>query len=140
LSVSREQIKYPVLVGNERWFLVYTLPKSEQKAKWHLDAQGFRTYIPRFKKTVRHARQLTAVRAVVFPRYLSVIERAGGGLMRLDHGLSEGQRVRILSGPFADSVARLEQLDETGRLKVLLEMMGTAVPVALDRSVLAPAA
>ena len=173
------QIEHPPLVGNERWFLVHTLPKSEQKAEWHLGAQGFRTYLPWFKKTVRHARQLRTVRAVLFPRYLFVIldverdrwlavrstvgvsrlftqdDRAvpvpvgvveclighsDGGLTRLDYGLSEGQRVRILSGLFADSVGTLAQLDEAGRVKVLLEMMGTAVPVTLDRSALAPAA
>jgi transcription elongation factor/antiterminator RfaH len=177
--VSREQIKYPVLVGTEMWFLVHSLPKSEQKAEWHLAAQGFHTYLPQYKKTVRHARQLTTIRAAVFPRYLfvilnlerdrwlsirstvgvshivsqdgrpvpvpigiveSLIKHSDGELTRLDYGLSKGQPVRILSGPFADSVGWLEQLDETGRVKVLLEMMGAAVPVALDRSVLAPAA
>ena len=177
--MSREQIGHPTLVGNEKWFLVHTLPKTEQKAEWHLGAQGFRTYLPRFKKTVHHARQLRTVRAVLFPRYLFVIldlerdrwlavrstvgvshlftqgdrpvpvpagvvecliGRSDGGLTRLDYGLSEGQRVRIVSGVFANSVGTLAQLDATGRVKVLLEMMGTAVLVALDRSALAPAA
>ena len=70
----------------------------------------------------------------------SLMGRSNGGLTRLDYGVSEGQRVRILSGPFADFVGRLEQMDEPGRVKVLLEMMGTAVPVTVDRSALAPAA
>lgn len=70
----------------------------------------------------------------------SLLQYSDGRLTRLDYGLAEGQRVRILSGPFADLVGTLEQLDEAGRVKVLLEMMGTAVPVALDRAVLAPAA
>src|SRR5437016_13145894 len=61
------------LVENERWFLVHTLPKSERKANWHLHAQGFRTYLPRFRKTIRHARQLRTVEAPLFPRYLFVI-------------------------------------------------------------------
>ena len=178
--MSRAQLVHTPLVGNERWFLVHTLPKSEQRAEWHLGAQGFRTYLPRFKKTVRHARQLKTVRAVLFPGYLFVIldlERDrwspvrstvgvlrlltqdgrpvpvpvgivealigstdGDKITRLDNGLCEGQRVRILCGPFADSVGKLEHLDAAGRVKVLLDMMGTAVPITLDRSVLAPAA
>src|SRR5262249_5231033 len=55
-------------------------------------------------------------------------------------GLTTGQLVRILSGPFADFVGTLERLDPGGRVPVLLTIMGTAVPVALHRSTLLPAA
>jgi transcription elongation factor/antiterminator RfaH len=55
-------------------------------------------------------------------------------------GLTLGQTVRIMSGPFADFVGTLERLDEAGRVRVLLEMMGSAVRVALHRSMLSPAA
>jgi len=48
--------------------------------------------------------------------------------------------VRILSGPFANFVGKLERLDAAGRIRVLLDMMGTAVPVALRRSAICPAA
>jgi transcriptional antiterminator RfaH len=167
------------LVGNERWFLVHTLPKSERKAAWHLGAQGFRSFLPQFEKTTRHARQLRTVRAPLFPRYLfialdlerdrwlsvrntvgvsrlftqegrpvavavgvveSLIAQSDGNLTRLDTQLIKGQQVRILSGPFADFIGTLERLDEAGRVQVLLELMGTAVPVSLRRLVLAPAA
>jgi transcription elongation factor/antiterminator RfaH len=70
----------------------------------------------------------------------SLIERSDRNLTRLDAGLVKGQRVRILSGPFADFVGTLERLDGAGRVKVLLELMGTAVPVSLHRSALSPAA
>jgi transcription elongation factor/antiterminator RfaH len=55
-------------------------------------------------------------------------------------GLTAGQSVRILSGPFANFVGTLERLDAAGRVRVLLDMMGTAVPVALRRSAICPAA
>jgi transcription elongation factor/antiterminator RfaH len=55
-------------------------------------------------------------------------------------GLRTGQSVRILTGQFANFVGTLERLDDTGRVRVLLEMMGTAVPVTLRRSALSPAA
>ena len=167
------------LVGNERWFLVHTLPKSERKAAWHLGAQGFRSFLPQFEKTIRHARQLRTVRAPLFSRYLFVVldlardpwmsvrstvgvsrlftqdgrpvpvpvgivesltAQSDGNLTRLDTRLVKGQQVRILSGPFADFIGTLERLDEAGRVRVLLELMGTAVPVSLFRWVLAPAA
>jgi transcription elongation factor/antiterminator RfaH len=62
------------------------------------------------------------------------------GLALFDAGLTKGQTVRILSGPFADFVGTLERLDGAGRVRVLLTMMGTAVPVTLRRSALLPAA
>ena len=55
-------------------------------------------------------------------------------------GLTAGQPVRILSGPFANFVGTLERLDAAGRVRVLLDMMGTAVPVALRRGAICPAA
>src|SRR5262245_42572570 len=62
------------------------------------------------------------------------------GLALFDAGLTTGQTVRVLSGPFADFVGTLERLDTAGRVRVLLTMMGGAVPVALHRSALLPAA
>ena len=70
----------------------------------------------------------------------SLIERSDGQVTRLDTDLVRGQRVRILSGPFADFAGTLARLDDAGRVQVLLEMMGTEVPVTLCRSALAPAA
>ena len=61
-------------------------------------------------------------------------------LTLFSRGLVAGQSVRILRGPFADFVGTLERLDDTGRVRVLLDMMGTAVPVALRRSAICPAA
>jgi transcriptional antiterminator RfaH len=70
----------------------------------------------------------------------SLIEHPEQANVALCHGLKAGQPVRILSGPFADFVGTLERLDERGRVRVLLQMMGTAVPVAIDCSKLLPAA
>jgi transcription elongation factor/antiterminator RfaH len=168
------------LAGNERWFVAHTLPKSEWKAELHLGAQGFRTFQPQIRKTIRHARQLKTVRAPLFPRYLfvildlerdrflsvrstvgisslfsnrdgrpvpvpigiveSLIERSDDTLTRLDNDLVKGQQVRVLTGPFADLIGTLDRLNAAGRVRVLLQLMGTAVPVTLHRSALAPAA
>jgi transcriptional antiterminator RfaH len=69
-----------------------------------------------------------------------LIDHTDAGLTRLDSHLAVGQRVRILTGPFADFIGMLKRLDDVGRVQVLLEMMGTAVPVSLHRSGLSPAA
>ncbi|HVT26798.1 MAG TPA: transcription termination/antitermination NusG family protein [Lacipirellulaceae bacterium] len=169
----------PVTRGDERWFLVHTRARSEHKAEHHLHAQGFGTYLPRIRKTVRHARRLTTVQAPAFPRYLfivldlgrdrwlsvsstvgvsslvscndrpvpvpvgiveTMIRQSNNDLTRLDANLMVGEKVRVLLGPFADLVGSLERLDDDGRVRVLLELMGSVVPIATHRSALAPAA
>jgi transcriptional antiterminator RfaH len=70
----------------------------------------------------------------------SLIEHSVGNLTGLGTGLTKGQSVRIVSGPFADLVGTLVRLDESGRTRVLLDIMGTGVPVALHRLALSPAA
>jgi transcription elongation factor/antiterminator RfaH len=61
-------------------------------------------------------------------------------LTLFNQGLAAGQSVRILTGPFVDFVGTLERLDDAGRVRVLLDMMGTVVPVALRRTAICPAA
>lgn len=61
------------LEGDERWFLVHTLPKSEGRAEVHLHAQGFRSYLPQINRTIRHARRFRNVQAPLFPRYMFLI-------------------------------------------------------------------
>ncbi len=63
-----------------------------------------------------------------------------GGAVLLDDGLEIGQTVRIVSGPFAETLCRLAHLDDRGRVRVLLEIMGMEVAAQLDRSSIAPAA
>jgi transcription antitermination factor NusG len=56
---------------------------------------------------------------------------------RADHGgldgLKTGQRVRMTSGPFTGLIGTLDFLDEKGRVRVLLDIMSTKVPVKVDR-------
>jgi len=60
--------------------------------------------------------------------------------VRLDCSLEIGQKVRILSGPFAETLGHLARLDDRGRVRVLLEIMGMEVATQLDCSAVAPAA
>jgi transcriptional antiterminator RfaH len=68
----------------------------------------------------------------------AIIARSDGNVIGPD--LVEGQSVRIVSGPFANLVGTLERLDAAGRTRILLDIMGTAVPVAIHRLALSPAA
>ena len=62
------------------------------------------------------------------------------GTVRLDRDLEIGQKLRILSGPFAETLCRLAELDDKGRVRVLFEFMGAEVSAQLNRSLVAPAA
>jgi transcription elongation factor/antiterminator RfaH len=60
------------------------------------------------------------------------------GNVQFHFNLKEGQAIRVIAGPFADLVGQLERLDDNGRVRVLLELMGGSVRVALPRTLVAP--
>ena len=53
-----------------RWYVVQTQSRAEERALWHLENQGFRCFLPRFRKLTRHARRSRSVLEPLFPRYL----------------------------------------------------------------------
>ena len=55
-----------------RWYAVRTQPAQEKRAECQLQQQGYVTFLPLLKKSVRHARKLRQVRAALFPGYLFV--------------------------------------------------------------------
>ena len=96
-SQSGNPSRAPLATG-ERWYVVQTLPNRELNARVQLEAQGFRTFLPRYAKSVRHARKLMTVSAPFFLRYLFVA---------LDLGRD---RWRSVNGTFG--VARLVMGDQ----------------------------
>jgi transcription antitermination factor NusG len=164
----------------ERWFVARVLAHQENRAQFNLHRLGFRSFLPRLRRTIRHARKLRDTLNPLFPGYIFividlskqrwrsingtfgvaslimgaeqpmpvppgviealVVSCESRGVVRLDDGLEIGQNVRILSGPFAETVCRLAHLDDRGRVRVLLEIMGMEVAAQLDRSAIAPAA
>ena len=60
------------LFDGERWFVVQTLHHREGLAALHLGAQGFGAFLPRIRKTVRHARRMRDTLSPVFPGYMFV--------------------------------------------------------------------
>ena len=156
------------------------LPHQENRALLNLHRLGFRSFVPRLRRTIRHARRLRDTLKPLFPGYIFIVIDLSkqrwrsingtfgvaslimcaeqptpvpsgvvealvasceiGGTVRLDDSLEIGQTVRILSGPFAQTLCRLAHLDDRGRVRVLLEIMGMEVAAQLDRSAIAPAA
>ena len=162
-----------------RWFVVQCQPRKEVQAGLNLANQGFRSFLPRIRKTTRHARRSRTALAPLFPRYLFVsldlgLERwrsVNGtfgvsrlvshgawpapvpnglveeliaiteevGAIDLKHALTPGERVRFLSGPFAETIGRLVALDDAGRARVLLELLGSEREISVGAETLAPA-
>jgi transcriptional antiterminator RfaH len=169
----------PGLAFGERWFAVNTQPLAEARAQRNMENQGFRTFMPRRRKMLRHARRMTMVEAPLFPRYLFVafdplrdrwrrinstfgvlrLVMSGdaphpvpdgvtealiavtmeGGIVDLAAKLRAGSAVRVMAGPFADRLAMLEQLDDSGRACILLDIMGRQVRATTGRRNLLPA-
>jgi len=170
----------PTLRNGERWYAVHTLAMREAYAQGHLEHQSFRTFLPKRRKTIRHARKLRVVEAAFFPRYLFVVlnltrhqwRSVNGtygvcrlvmqgeeprpvprglveeliamadpqGILQFGQELRVGGRVRLLAGPFADQLAVLDRLDDTGRVRVLLDILGRQVRISTDASNLLPLA
>jgi len=54
------------------WYLVYTNSNKEIISERNLINQNFITYMPKYKKVIKHARKLSTVIKPLFPRYLFV--------------------------------------------------------------------
>lgn len=58
--------------ASSAWYVAQTQVQSEAKACANLAQQGFEVYLPRYLRTVRHARRVNVVRAPLFPSYIFV--------------------------------------------------------------------
>jgi transcription antitermination factor NusG len=52
------------------------------------------------------------------------------GILQLAEKLLVGGPVRLMAGPFAEQLAILDELDDCGRVRVLLEILGRQVAVS----------
>jgi transcriptional antiterminator RfaH len=58
------------MAKGKSWYLVYTKPQQETKAKVNLERQGYETYLPLFKQFKRRQGRRLSVVVPLFPRYL----------------------------------------------------------------------
>jgi transcription antitermination factor NusG len=55
------------------------------------------------------------------------------GLLRFENDLKSGSKVRLIAGPFAEQLGILDRLNDSGRIRVLLNIMGRAISVQAPR-------
>jgi transcriptional antiterminator RfaH len=166
------------LANGERWYAVHALPFAEARAESQLRRQGFRTFQPKRRKTIRHARKLRTVEAPFFPRYLFIVldltrhqwRSVNGtfgvsrlvtrgdqphpvprgvvealiaaadarGILQFAEKLQIGGSVRLMAGPFAEQLAILDELDDFGRVRVLLDILGRQVTISTEANNVLP--
>jgi transcriptional antiterminator RfaH len=62
------------------------------------------------------------------------------GEVRFCSEMMPGSRVRLVAGPFAGQLGILRDLGRSGRIRVLIEMMGAHIPTELHERGVVPAA
>jgi transcriptional antiterminator RfaH len=55
------------------------------------------------------------------------------GLLRFENDLKAGSKIRLIAGPFAEQLGILDRLDDSGRISVLLDIMGRKISVHAPR-------
>jgi transcriptional antiterminator RfaH len=101
----------------ERWYVVSTQPGAEAKAAQHLERQGYRVYLPRWRKRRSHARRIEWIAAPLFPRYLFVgfdIETTRWRAINSTVGVSHLICNSGLPAPIPDAVIEEVRDRETG--------------------------
>jgi transcription antitermination factor NusG len=98
---------------DQRWYVVQTQPHREHLAAEHLVKQGFEAFLPRQRKTVRHARRLSERLVSYFPGYMFVRLDLGAQRWRSVNG-TIGVRGLIMGAdrPAAAPVGLVETLQE----------------------------
>ena len=105
-----------------RWCAVHTHTRTEDVAAFHLKAQGFRVFLPRRRRIIRHARRTHERKEAFFPRYLFVtldLERTQWRCINATRGVSHLLCVkdRPLALPRGLVEALLEATDPDGILR-----------------------
>ncbi|WP_341501658.1 transcription/translation regulatory transformer protein RfaH [Gallaecimonas sp. GXIMD4217] len=104
------------------WYLLYCKPKQEAKAKWHLDNQGFNTYLPQILvERVKRGRRVRQEEPL-FPNYLFIElddELDNFTAVRSSRGVSDFVRqgplpLKAPAGLIKDLVLNEERLEQLG--------------------------
>jgi transcription elongation factor/antiterminator RfaH len=60
------------------------------------------------------------------------------GILHFDEKLQVGGSVRLMTGPFAEQLAILDRLDDAGRVRVLLDILGRQIAISTAANNLIP--
>ena len=63
----------------------------------------------------------------------SIVRRMESGTPRVKVGISKGENIRIINGPFVDFIGTVDDINpEKGKVRVLVSFFGRETPVELD--------
>lgn len=54
------------------WYVASSLPHQEARAEINLRRQGYKTWLPQYRRSRRHARRIDTILAPLFPGYLFI--------------------------------------------------------------------
>lgn len=70
----------------------------------------------------------------------ALLARCDSGVMQcIMPSLEVGQKVKLANGPFMNVLATIDRLEDSGRVRVLLSLLGGQIPAQVARGDLAPA-
>jgi transcriptional antiterminator RfaH len=136
------------------WFLAQLKPNCAHIADRNLKQQGFRTFLPMEEGTQNRKGRFIPTLRPMFPGYVFVFFDIAGGLWRKIYStldivsqlmlrcdsagkllppklLKPGDQVRLASGPFANFVARIDDIAPDQRVWVLIDIMGRQTRMAV---------
>nr|WP_298898282.1 transcription termination/antitermination NusG family protein [uncultured Altererythrobacter sp.] len=156
------------------WYLAQLKPNCSAIAERNLARQGFVSFLPLERITIRKGKQLANSKRPYFPGYIFVkveqdsapwrVIQSTQGVTRLisfgaeptpvppnivsglrqacdaeccitaQSDLAVGAHVRIAQGPFASFIGQVERSTPEQRVWILLDVMGKATRVSLQRS------
>ena len=109
--------------GAEQWFVVQCISRREKFAQLNLTNQHYRTFLPFFWKTVRHARQTRTVQQALFPGYLFIQLdlnkdrwRSVNGTFGVSRMIMSGERPAIV--PYSIIHALMQHIDDKGAVRL----------------------
>lgn len=60
------------------------------------------------------------------------------GILHFGDKLQVGGSVRLMAGPFAEQLAILDHLDDSGRVRVLLDILGRQIAISITANNVLP--
>jgi transcription elongation factor/antiterminator RfaH len=110
----------PDVSARRDWYVVGVRPGQEARAEWHLRLQGFDPYLPRQRRTVRHARRMVSKLSPFFPGYMFLpvdLDRARWRSINGTFGVSalimQGERPAICPPGLVETMIGMTDADGT---------------------------
>ena len=99
------------------WFVAATRALEEDRAFVHLTNQGFVPFLPKIRKTVRHARRTTVKSLPLFPGYLFIDGsraerwRSVNGTQGVRHLITHDERPAVVEAGFVEALLAMSAPD-----------------------------